>query len=185
MIIHLARELETDSIVDGEGIRAVIWMQGCLHHCQDCHNPETHDFNGGFTKDIVDLKAEMSKLSLIDGITLSGGDPMFQPKACLELLRHAKKLGLNTWLYTGFTFEQLWQLAKDNTLYLELLNNIDVMIDGKFDITRKSLTLPFRGSTNQRIINVKKSLREHKVIQIQKYKKASKIKSPKYPNIYT
>ena len=110
--IRLASPLQTDSIVDGEGIRSVIWTQGCSHNCKGCHNPETHDFKKGFIKDIEKLKQEISNLKNQDGITFSGGDPMFQVDAILELAKHCKKNNLNVWCYTGFTFEQLWIMTK-------------------------------------------------------------------------
>jgi len=167
--IRLASPLQTDSIVDGEGIRAVIWTQGCSHNCKGCHNPETHDFKKGFSKSIEELKQEIDNLKDQDGITFSGGDPLFQVEAVLEIAKHAKKNKLNIWCYTGFTFEQLWIMTKSNKKLLELLNNIDVLIDGKFILEEKSLNVLFRGSKNQRILDVKKSLKLGKAIEIKKY----------------
>lgn len=167
--IRLASPLQTDSIVDGEGIRSVIWTQGCSHNCKGCHNPETHDFKKGFIKDIEELKQEISNLKNQDGITFSGGDPMFQVDAVLELAKHCKENNLNVWCYTGFTFEQLWIMTKSNKKLLELLNNIDVLIDGKFILEEKSFDVIFRGSKNQRILDVKKSLELKKAVEIKKY----------------
>ena len=99
MKIRLAADLQQDSIVDGEGIRTVIWTQGCPHNCKGCHNPDTHDFNDGALIDIEEIKQKVSKLKNQDGITFSGGDPMCQPKECLEIAKFAKKIGLNIWLY--------------------------------------------------------------------------------------
>ena len=130
--IRLASEIQTDSIVDGEGIRAVIWTQGCSHDCKGCHNPETHDFKKGFSKNIDDLKKEIDLLSNHDGVTFSGGDPLFQVEPVLELAKYIKNKGLNIWCYTGFTFEQLLIMTKSNKKLLELLNNIDVLVDGRF-----------------------------------------------------
>ena len=104
-MIRLAAPLQPDSIVDGLGLRAVIWTQGCAHNCKGCHNPCTHDFKGGALINIEDIKEEISALEYHTGITFSGGDPMFQPKACAEIASYAKSLGLNIWCYTGFTFE--------------------------------------------------------------------------------
>lgn len=167
--IRLASPLQTDSIVDGEGIRTVIWTQGCSHNCKGCHNPETHDFKKGFSKSIDELKQEIDNLRDQDGITFSGGDPLFQVEAVLEIAKHAKKNKLNIWCYTGFTFEQLWIMTKSNKKLLELLNNIDVLIDGKFILEEKSLNVLFRGSKNQRILDIKKSLKMGKPIEIKKY----------------
>ena len=112
MKIRLAAPLQYDSVVDGEGIRTVIWTQGCSHNCKGCHNPETHDFNGGTLVEIEDIKKELKNLKFQDGITLSGGDPFMQPDACLEIAKFAKKIGLNVWTYTGFTFDQLKTLGR-------------------------------------------------------------------------
>lgn len=168
--IRLSHELQADSIVDGEGIRAIVWTQGCSHNCEGCHNQETHSFDGGFIKNIDDLKKEIANLKNHDGITFSGGDPMFQVRPILELAKYAKELGLNTWCYTGFTFEQLLTMTKRNKSLLELLNNIDVLVDGRFVLSEKSMDILFRGSKNQRIIDVKKSLKQNKAIEIKKYK---------------
>lgn len=166
MKIRLADDnILTDSIVDGEGLRAVIWTQGCSHNCKGCHNPETHDFTKGILKDIEEVKEEIKNLKLQDGITLSGGDPFFQAKACTEIAKFAKKQGLNVWSYTGFLFEDLLKSEDAKNL----LNYIDVLVDGKFELENKSLNIKFRGSTNQRIINVPKSLKDGKTREIKKY----------------
>ena len=96
-----------DSIVDGEGIRMTIFTQGCPHHCPDCHNPQTHSFMGGYEADTDKILSMMSENPLLDGITLSGGEPMQQPEACYILAEGAKKLNLNVWVYTGYTWEEL------------------------------------------------------------------------------
>ena len=162
MKIRLAADLQTDSIVDGKGIRTVIWTQGCSHNCPFCHNPSTHDFKGGELIELEDVLYKLEQLEGQDGITLSGGDPFFQPKPCLQIAKKAHELGMNVWAYTGFTFEELFEKA--NKDILELLTEIDVLIDGKFDQNKKSLDLEFRGSSNQRIIDVAKSLENHKVV---------------------
>lgn len=170
MKIRLARELQSDSIVDGEGIRTVLWTQGCIHNCLGCHNPDTHSFNAGFLKDVEEIKNELLDLKLQDGITLSGGDPMCQVEACLEIAKFCKSIKLNVWCYTGYTFEQLLAKSKENPNIIELLNNIDVLVDGKFVLEEKSLNLKFKGSKNQRIIDVKKTLKNNKVYLVRKYK---------------
>ncbi|MBE6138946.1 MAG: anaerobic ribonucleoside-triphosphate reductase activating protein [Firmicutes bacterium] len=174
MKIRLAADLQTDSIVDGLGIRTVIWTQGCSHNCYKCHNPQTHDFNGGDLVDIEDVIEELENLSGQDGVTFSGGDPMFQARECSILAKKVQELGMNVWAYTGFTFEEL--LNKGNKDILDFLSNIDVLIDGKFELDKKSMDLEFRGSSNQRIIDVPKSLESHEVILYNLNKRMNKNK---------
>lgn len=177
MKIRLAADLQKDSIVDGDGIRTVIWTQGCPHNCFGCHNPSTHDFNDGALFDIEEIKEKINDLVFQDGITFSGGDPMCQVDACLEIAKYAKTKGLNIWCYTGYTFEQLLEIGKKKKNYIEFLENIDVLVDGKFMIEFKSLDCKYRGSTNQRLVDVKKSLSSSSVclwendIQILSFKK--------------
>lgn len=161
MKIRLAADLQTDSIVDGLGIRTVVWTQGCSHNCPNCHNPITHDFNGGELVELDDVIDAIYDLEGQDGVTFSGGDPMFQAKQCAVLAKVVHNLGMNVWAYTGFTYEQL--INHGNPDILEFLSEIDVLIDGKFDINKRSLDLEFRGSSNQRVIDVPKSLENHKV----------------------
>lgn len=161
MKVRLAGKIQPDSIVDGAGIRTVIWFQGCLHNCQFCHNPETHDLNGGYESTLEDIIKEIASLKYQNGITLSGGDPFFQPEAALEIAKFAHSIGLNVWAYTGFLYEALISGTKERR---KLLENIDVLVDGKFEIANKSLDCKFRGSTNQRLIDVAKSLKEGKVV---------------------
>lgn len=164
MKIRLSGDIQPDSIVDGEGIRTVIWTQGCSHNCPGCHNPHTHDFNGGLEVDVEEVINQLEHLEYQDGITLSGGDPFFQIKPCMMIAKKAQELGLTVWAYTGFTFEQLFDVMKNNDDLKELLSNIDILIDGKFDLSKKSLACKFRGSTNQRIIDVPNSLKKGKVV---------------------
>lgn len=175
MLIRLASSLEFDSIVDGEGVRTVIWTQGCNHNCFGCHNPHTHSFSGGVLLDVNDVIDEISRLKNQDGITFSGGDPMNQALPCLEIAKYCKKNNLNVWCYTGYTFEEL--LAKNDSTILEFLKYIDVLVDGRFVLKEKSLDLKFKGSRNQRIINVKASLKKGRVVLVKKYiEKKSKSK---------
>ena len=159
MKIRLAAYLQPDSIVDGEGVRTVLWTQGCPHACPGCHNPGTHDFDGGALVDVDEVIAELQKVKNQDGITLSGGDPVCQSDACYEISKAAHEMGLNVWCYTGFTYEQMLLNPKAK----RLLEQIDVLVDGKFMLEEKSYDIYFRGSRNQRIIDVKKSLEEDKV----------------------
>ncbi|MEG0026248.1 MAG: anaerobic ribonucleoside-triphosphate reductase activating protein [Bacilli bacterium] len=165
--IRLASPLQIDSIVDGPGIRAVIWTQGCIHNCLECHNPETHDLMGGYVEDIGKIKKQIEKLELHDGITLSGGDPLEQVSACLAIAQYCQQINKTVWCYTGYTFEQL--LAKNDQEIMKFLNNVDVLIDGPFIQKEQSYNIPFRGSKNQRILDVKKSLEQKKAISILKY----------------
>ena len=166
MTIRLAAPLQSDSVVDGFGVRTVIWTQGCSHNCPFCQNPQTHDFEGGALFDIEDIKEELKNLKGQDGITLSGGDPLFQIEAVTEIAKYAKSINLNVWCYTGFTYEQILKLGEKNNKYLEFLNYLDVLVDGKFENDKKDLNLLFRGSSNQRLINMKETLKNNRVILI-------------------
>lgn len=151
-----------DSIVDGPGLRLTIFTQGCLHNCPGCHNPQTHDPNGGSWADTEDILAAAAENPLLDGITLSGGDPFMQPVPCLALAEGAHKIGLNVWTYTGYTWEALRE--ENDADKLALLKETDVLVDGPFLLAERSLELRFCGSRNQRLIDVKKSLAEDKVV---------------------
>ena len=145
----------SDSIVDGPGLRFTVFTQGCPHHCPGCHNPETHDPAGGQEVSVAELEEEMGKNPLIDGLTLSGGDPFCQAAECADLARLAHEKGLNVWTYTGYTYERL--LEGDLPGALELLEQTDVLVDGPFLLAEKSYEALFRGSANQRLIDVKQS----------------------------
>lgn len=166
--IRLAGDMTTDSIVDGEGIRSVVWCQGCVHNCPGCHNPETHDFNSGYLKNVDELCQEIKNLEFQDGITLSGGDPLCQVDACLQIAKFCQSIGLNVWCYTGYKIEDLLKRSqKEHNLY-ELLENIDVLVDSPFILELKSYDVPFRGSKNQRLIDTKKTLKERKICLYEK-----------------
>ena len=145
-----------DSIVDGPGFRLAVFTQGCPHHCPGCHNPETHDSQGGHDADTAEIIAAMQKNPLLAGVTLTGGEPRMQPQACLELARAAHAAGKNVWCYTGFMFETL--LKEADPQRLALLRETDVLVDGPFLLAQRSLDVRFRGSRNQRLIDVQKSL---------------------------
>ncbi len=157
--------LVPESIVDGPGIRFTVFTQGCPHHCPGCHNPQTHDFAGGEWKDTDEIIAQFQQNPLLKGITLSGGDPFVQPAACAELARAAHKAGKDVITYTGYTFEQLLSgKVPDAGLLLE---ETDILIDGRFEEEKKSLGLRFRGSSNQRAIDCKKSLKIAEAVEIE------------------
>lgn len=151
-----------DSIVDGPGLRFTVFTQGCSHHCPGCHNPETHDPNGGHEADTDEIVAQMKKNPLLSGVTLSGGDPMEQSAPCLEIARAAHAAGLNVWAYTGYTWEQL--MEKNDPDQQALLREVDVLVDGPFILARRSLELDYCGSSNQRLIDVKQTLLQGKIV---------------------
>lgn len=167
--IRLAADLQTDSIVDGPGLRAVIWTQGCSHNCPGCHNPSTHDFNGGGLVPISLVCEAIDELEYHTGITFSGGDPMFQPEACLEIAKYARNKGYNIWVYSGFTFDEILVMSKTKPVYREFLEQIDVLVDGKFRLEERDLSLLFRGSRNQRLIDVPSSLEKGEVVLFSEY----------------
>ena len=151
---------------NGEGIRVVLWVSGCEHKCIGCHNPQTWSKDSGIPFDDnakLEIFEELEK-DYVTGLTLSGGDPIYQVKGALELVKLFENTPLNIFVYTGFTFEELLEISKNNEDLQAFLEKIDYLVDGKFDITKKDISLRFRGSSNQRIINVKKSLKENKII---------------------
>lgn len=150
--------LVPESYVDGDGIRFAIFMQGCLRNCAGCHNPETHALDGGRLIDTAEIISAVKKNPLLDGITLTGGEPLLQLDAANELARAAKNLGLSVWLYTGYTFEEIPSNAAT------LLESVDVIIDGAFIESQRDLDLQFRGSSNQRIIDIKKTRTQNKIV---------------------
>ncbi|MCH5285891.1 MAG: anaerobic ribonucleoside-triphosphate reductase activating protein [Christensenellaceae bacterium] len=148
--------LVEDSIVDGPGYRLAVFTQGCPHGCPGCHNPESHDFSGGRLMDTAEIISRYGGNPLMDGITLSGGDPLCQPEACLELARAAHEQGLSVWCYTGYVWEVLQKEA--DPARMALLREVDVLVDGPFLLSERSLALQFCGSRNQRLIDVPKTL---------------------------
>ena len=164
MEIRLAG-IHGESMVDGEGIRYTVFVQGCPHECEGCHNPQTHSFNGGAIAYVEDIKEDiLSMKNGIDGVTLSGGEPFTQPIPCAEIAKYAKSLGLNVWCYTGYTFEQLEYRSHTDGACRELMEEIDVLVDGRFMKDKKSMDCLFRGSTNQRLIRMKDSLEQKKSV---------------------
>lgn len=162
--IRLASDLQSDSIVDGPGLRTVIWTQGCPHKCKGCQNPQTWDFAGGGLVPLEMVYEAIDELECQTGITFSGGDPMFQPYPCAKIAKYCKDKGYNIWVYTGFTYEEIMKMAKKDNIYLEFLKYVDVLVDGPFILKERNLNLLFRGSANQRLIDVAKSLKENKVV---------------------
>ena len=155
-----------ESIVDGPGIRFVVFTQGCPHRCPGCHNPTTHDPAGGYDSNIANLVAAFRKNPMLRGVTLSGGDPFAQARACAELARRIHALGKDVVTFTGYTFEQLLRGMDPENGWRELLGETDILIDGPFLREQKTLTLPFRGSRNQRMLDVPASLAAGRAVEV-------------------
>ncbi|MDR3207524.1 MAG: anaerobic ribonucleoside-triphosphate reductase activating protein [Oscillospiraceae bacterium] len=151
-----------ESIVDGPGLRYVIFTQGCPHRCEGCHNAHSWPTEGGQFRAVDALLAEIRHDSLLTGVTLSGGEPFLQARPLAALAQRVKALGLTVWLYTGYRWEEL--LAENDPHRLALLEHTDVLVDGRFDQTRKSYAARFRGSLNQRLIHVPQSLAQGRVV---------------------
>jgi len=162
--IRLAADLQTDSIVDGPGLRTVIWTQGCSHHCKGCQNPQTWDFKGVALVPLEMVYEVIDELEYQEGITFSGGDPMFQPEACTKIAKYCKDKGYNIWVYTGYTYEELMKLSKEKPIYKKFLSYIDVLVDGKFVLKERDLNQLFRGSRNQRLIDVQETLKSNNIV---------------------
>ena len=145
-----------ESIVDGEGVRVVLFVSGCSHHCKGCHNPVTWNFTNGkdFSKDIQDSIYEASKTDYIDGITLSGGCPMCNASGLLPFVKGFKERfpHKNVWCYCGETIEEIMEDPKSDKY--KLLSLVDVLVDGKFVLEKKNRNIAFRGSSNQRILKI-------------------------------
>ena len=158
-----------ESIVDGPGIRFTVFCQGCPHGCPGCHNPESHDFGGGKDCSIDRLLEEIDKDPLLAGVTFSGGEPFCQPEGFLELAKGVKERGLNITSFSGYTYEQLADMAAENDAVKKLLDMTDILVDGPYIKAQRDLTLQFRGSGNQRVIDMNRTRAEgHIVIWHQK-----------------
>jgi len=153
-----------ESVVDGPGLRLVIFTQGCPHHCPGCHNPDTHDPEGGRIIDTSEIMEAVNKARLIRGVTFSGGEPFMQAKPLAYLAGQIKAQGLNIVTYSGFVFEQLLAMAVNRPSVRELLYKTDILIDGPFHADKRDLRLAFRGSANQRLIDVSGSLQQGRVV---------------------
>lgn len=140
-----------ESIVDGPGLRYVVFTQGCPHHCKGCHNPQTHSFEGGFLLSAEAALGQLQENPLLSGITLSGGEPFEQAEALCALADGAKALGKNVMTYTGYVFEDL--LARNDLWTDRLLDLTDTLVDGPYKEELRDLELQFRGSANQRLLD--------------------------------
>lgn len=158
-----------NSVVDGPGIRYTIFTQGCYHNCEGCQNPQTHNPNEGYFVDTDDIYEEFIQNSTYSGITFSGGEPFLQADALADLANKINNAGmheLDIICYTGFTYEEIQNIINEGCFsYSRLLTSIDYLIDGRFDKDKVSLDCKWRGSTNQRIIDVRKSLKTGQVVE--------------------
>lgn len=153
-----------DSIVDGPGLRYTLFVQGCPHHCEGCHNPETHPFDGG-TETTTDLIIEDIKSNpLIKGLTFSGGEPMSHAEELVEIAGYAKSRGFNIWIYSGWTYEEIISGFVGNPYCEKLLSLCDVLVDGRFELPLKSLILKWRGSSNQRLIDLNETRKAGQIV---------------------
>lgn len=152
-----------DSIVDGPGLRFTVFTQGCPHRCPGCHNPNTHDPEGGYDVGTDEIVRQIRKNPLLSGVTLSGGEPFMQSAACLEIAKAAHDAKLNVWAYTGYTWEHL--MKENDPGRMALLREVDVLVDGPYIADKRSLELDFCGSSNQRLIDVQQSLLHGEVIR--------------------
>jgi len=154
--------LVQDSIVDGPGLRFAVFTQGCKICCEGCHNPDTWDETGGTEMSVESIIKEMLSNPLTDGLSLSGGEPFQQAADCAGLAAVARENGLNVWVFTGKTFEELNEEAKNDSDVYNLLTQTDILVDGRFIIEERTLSVKWCGSKNQRILDVKRSLNEEK-----------------------
>lgn len=156
-----------DSIVDGPGLRLAVFVQGCPHNCEGCHNPETHDFSGGIEFDTDDFIArvrdELIHNPIVSGVTFSGGEPMCQPEALCRVAKAVRELGKDIVIYTGYTYEEL--LERKEPEVRELLSMTRLLVDGPFILAQRNLEAKFRGSTNQRLIDPAASLEKGEIVE--------------------
>ncbi len=153
-----------ESILDGPGIRMVVFAQGCRHKCPGCHNPETHSFDGGTIITVGSILEQAKKNPLLDGITFSGGEPFEQAEAFSALAKGAKILNLDIVTYTGYTYEYLLENSSRYRGWDALLNQTDILVDGRYDESKRNILLRFRGSENQRVINLNRTRIENRII---------------------
>lgn len=159
--------LVQDSIVDGPGMRFTVFTQGCPHGCEGCHNPETHDPAGGSEMTVESVIDEMLSNPLTDGLTLSGGEPFVQAGDCAKIAKAAHDANLNVWAYTGYTFERLMEISEQDESVKALMSETDVLIDGPFVLSQRSLALRWKGSRNQRVLDMKKSLTAKQAVEFE------------------
>ena len=155
--------LVDDSIVDGPGFRLTVFCQGCHHHCEGCHNPDTWEFGGGNEMQEQQILEMVQANPLVKGVTFSGGEPFEQATGFTKLAKLLKKDGYEVASYSGYTFEQLMNGTEEQK---ELMENIDVLIDGPFVLGLRNLSLIYRGSSNQRILDARESIIQGKAVVV-------------------
>lgn len=153
-----------ESIVDGPGLRFVLFTQGCPHHCPGCHNPESHSMDGGYDVTAEKVLEEFRKNPLLKGITLSGGDPIVQAGELVEVCRGVHALGKDVMTYTGYTYEELLEMQKTDDGIRQLLEETDTLVDGRFVLAQRDLTLIYKGSRNQRVIDLNRTRAEEHIV---------------------
>jgi len=158
--------LVQDSIVDGPGLRFVVFSQGCGFCCDGCQNHGARDPGGGTEISVSEIISEMARNPLTDGLTLSGGEPFMQASECLQIAAAARESGLNVWVFSGYTFEELFGMAEKDSDINELLGLTDVLIDGRFIMSERSLSTRWRGSKNQRVLDIPKSLAAGEAVEL-------------------
>ncbi|MFV0627101.1 MAG: anaerobic ribonucleoside-triphosphate reductase activating protein [Alphaproteobacteria bacterium] len=153
-----------DSVVDGPGVRYVIFTQGCKHNCPGCHNPQSHSFSTGMFVSFDEFYSDLSRFKYVKAVTFSGGEPLEQPEVIAEFVAKLKEKGYHILIYTGYTFEQI--LADEKKL--KAIEKADLLVDGLFILRLRSLGANFRGSSNQRIVDIQESLK-HREVVLSKY----------------
>lgn len=156
-----------ESIVDGPGIRFVVFCQGCPHKCPGCHNETTHDFDGGKDVSVQKIMAEIDANPMLMGVTFSGGEPVCQSRGFLELAREIKKRNLNIIMYSGYTYEEIQKMSEEDDCLRELSDIVDYIVDGRYRQEERDLTLSFRGSRNQTIVDITASKQAGKKITVE------------------
>ncbi len=158
-----------DSIVDGPGLRYSVYTQGCPHHCSGCHNPESWAFDAGEITTLQAIVDDIKKNRLIKDVTISGGDPFCQVEPVSILVKELKKEGYCVWIYSGWTLEELLERSADDEAIRTILELVDVLVDGRFEEDKKSLDLKWKGSKNQRVIDMNKTRKKEKVVLYEEF----------------
>jgi anaerobic ribonucleoside-triphosphate reductase activating protein len=147
-----------ESVVDGLGFRYVLYAQGCPHRCKGCHNPSTHSYDGGELVELESIVYDIKNYPMLDGLTFSGGECFEKAEQFAQIAKEVKSMGLDVWAYTGYTLEEILQNKDSKKGWQDFVNYIDVLVDGRYQEDNKDISLCFRGSTNQRIIDLRKTL---------------------------
>jgi len=156
--------LTPESLVDGPGLRYVIFTQGCPHRCPNCHNPTSWDMDTGKEFTVKEIIRMLKKQKKIQGVTFSGGEPFLQAAELSQVALAAHQLGLDVVTYSGFTYEELIEQGKNDINITALLSASDLLIDGKYIDAKRNTSLPFRGSSNQRIIKIQETQKTGKIV---------------------